>query len=171
MLPHIRQEELMGRSTAHWNTLGLPHRPVDGGTHFLYPHYPLKKDGYHLFRTGVGLEQAAGDRRIPIQAQSGCSKHLTIGITFCQITFCISECCRSRRIEPRCGRPGSCMEDAVEGVDYDVERSTKFGRPQRPRSCVGRKQSPRCPIASICTGTIRAHGIHADDFTEWYVVE
>lgn len=116
---------LMDRSTARWDSLGLPHKPADGGIEFRCIRLPFNEDTVSFTTDGKPAcnkllgdftEQDLGSVRmfrVPHNWNHFLSDHI---IQFRVLPI------SANRTELR--TTWLVHEDAVEGVDYDVEHLT-----------------------------------------------
>ena len=161
----------MERSAAHWNTLGLLHRPVDGGTQFRCIRLPFKEGRVSFTPDGaLACNKLLGDLTDPnlgsvrmFHAPNNWNHFLSDHILHFRI-LPLSEDRTAVRTT------WLVHEDAVEGVDYDVERLTKVWKTTNDQDRALAENNHRGVLSrAYVPGPYAPMEFMLNDFTEWYV--
>ena len=163
--------DLMERSAAHWDGLGLPHRPVDGGTQFRCIRLPFK-EGRVSFTPdgGVACNKLLGNFTDPnlgsvrmFHAPNNWNHFLSDHILHSRM-LPLSE----NRTAVR--TTWLVHEDAVEGVDYDVERLTHVWKATNDQDRALAENNYRGVLSrAYMPGPYAPMEFMLNDFTDWYI--
>lgn len=171
--PNAASKELMDRSASRWDAQGLPHRPADGGTEFRCIRLPFKQGRVSFTSDGtLACKKLLGDLtdpdlgsvrmfRVPNNWNHFASDHiihfrvlpLSVNRTALRATWLVHE-------------------DAIAGVDYDVERLTEVWRATNDQDRILAENNQRGILSrAYAPGPYAPSEWMLNDFSDWYVAK